>query len=50
VIALRTTHEAWRELVEAYEFSWDQAESWLAEALGRAILTPRAMASRSRRR
>lgn len=40
LIALSTTHEAWRELVEAHEIPWNAAESWLAEALGRAILTP----------
>jgi AcrR family transcriptional regulator len=39
LIALSTTHEAWRELVEAHSLSWDDAEAWLADALGRALLT-----------
>jgi AcrR family transcriptional regulator len=38
LIALSTTHEAWRELVEAHSLSWDEAEAWLADALGRALL------------
>jgi AcrR family transcriptional regulator len=38
LIALSTTHEAWRELVEAYGLSWDDAEAWLDAALARALL------------
>jgi AcrR family transcriptional regulator len=39
LIALSTTHEAWRELVEAHGLSWDEADACLGEALGRAVLT-----------
>ena len=38
LVALSTTHEAWRELVDAHGLTWDDAEAWLAEALGRAVL------------
>ena len=40
VIAVATTHEAWRELRGAYQLSWDDAEALLCEALGRAVLKP----------
>ena len=39
LIALSTTHEAWRELVEAHSLSWDDAEAWLDAALARAVLS-----------
>ena len=38
LVALSTTNEAWRELIEAHNLSWDDADAWLAEALGRALL------------
>jgi AcrR family transcriptional regulator len=38
LIALSTTHEAWRELVDAHGLSWDDAEAWLEAALARALL------------
>ena len=37
LIALSTNHEAWRELVEEYRLSWDEAEALLTAALGRAL-------------
>jgi AcrR family transcriptional regulator len=40
LLSAATTHDAWRELVQAHRLSWDEAEAWLAEALGRAILAP----------
>jgi AcrR family transcriptional regulator len=40
LIALSTTYEAWTELIEAYRLSWDDAEQWLVEALGRAVVQP----------
>jgi hypothetical protein len=38
LIAIATTHQAWRELRHAYRLSWDDAEALLADALGRAVL------------
>jgi AcrR family transcriptional regulator len=38
LLSAATTHYAWRELVEAHELSWDQAEQALSDALQRAIL------------
>jgi AcrR family transcriptional regulator len=38
LIALSTTHEAWRELIDAHCLTWEDAEAWLNEALGRAVL------------
>lgn len=40
LIALATTHEAWRELRHAYHLSWDDAEELLDGMLSRAVLTP----------
>jgi AcrR family transcriptional regulator len=40
LLSAATTHDAWRELVQAHRLTWDEAEAWLAEALGRAILAP----------
>ena len=40
LIAIATTHEAWRELRAAYGLSWDHAEALLRGMLGRAVLTP----------
>jgi AcrR family transcriptional regulator len=45
LIALSTTHEAWRELVDAYRLTWEAAETWLTEALARAVLKPPRVAS-----
>jgi hypothetical protein len=39
LIAIATTHEAWRELRHAYGLSWDDAEALLCDMLGRAVLT-----------
>jgi len=39
LFALSTTHEAWRELIHSYKLGWNEAEAWLTEALGRALLT-----------
>ena len=39
LIAIATTHEAWRELRAAYGLSWDHAEALLYDMLGRAVLT-----------
>jgi AcrR family transcriptional regulator len=39
LIAIATTHEAWRELRHAYGLSWDDAETLLCDTLGRAVLT-----------
>ena len=38
LIAVSTTHEAWRELTNAHGLTWEDAEDWLTEALGRALL------------
>ena len=38
LFALSTGHEAWRELIDSYGLGWDDAEAWLTEALGRALL------------
>lgn len=38
LFALSTSHEAWRELIHSYLLSWDQAETWLTDALARALL------------
>ena len=40
LIAIATTHQAWRELRAAYGLSWDDAEALLRDTLGRAVLTP----------
>ena len=40
LIAIATTHEAWRELRDAYQLSWDTAEALLCGMLGRAVLAP----------
>jgi AcrR family transcriptional regulator len=40
LLALSTSHEAWRELIDNSNLGWDQAETWLAEALARALLRP----------
>ena len=40
LIAIATTHEAWRELRDAYQLSWDDAEALLCGTLGRAVLAP----------
>jgi AcrR family transcriptional regulator len=45
LIALSTTHEAWRELVDAHGLNWEDAETWLTEALGRAVLKQPRLAS-----
>ena len=37
LLALSTSHEAWRELIGA-GLAWDQAEAWLTEALSRSLL------------
>jgi len=39
LIAIATTHEAWRELRHSYGLSWDDAEALLCDTLGRAMLT-----------
>ncbi|MBV8399347.1 MAG: hypothetical protein JOZ17_11500, partial [Acetobacteraceae bacterium] len=39
LIAIATTHEAWRELRHAYGLSWDDAETLVCDMLGRAALT-----------
>lgn len=38
LLAAATTHEAWRELVQANNLTWDQAEHTLSQALARALL------------
>ncbi len=38
LLALSTSHEAWRELTHSYKLSWDDAEAWLTDAL--ALLKP----------
>jgi AcrR family transcriptional regulator len=40
LIALSTTHEAWRELIFGYRLQWEPAEAWLTDALSRALLDP----------
>ena len=52
LIAIATTHEAWRELRHAYGLSWDDAEALLCDTLGRAVLTtsPAPPRRRSQRR
>ena len=39
LLALSTSHEAWRELIHSYKLAWDDAEAWLTDALARALLT-----------
>jgi AcrR family transcriptional regulator len=38
LFALSTSHEAWRELIQSYKLDWDDAETWLTDALARALL------------
>jgi AcrR family transcriptional regulator len=38
LVALSTSHEAWRELIHSYKLGWDDAETWLTDALTRALL------------
>ena len=38
LLALSTTHEAWRELIEGYHLGWDTAEARLTDALTRSLL------------
>jgi AcrR family transcriptional regulator len=38
LLALSTSHEAWRELIQSYKLGWDEAEAWLTTALARALL------------
>lgn len=38
VISAATSHDAWRELVDAHKLSWSQAEQTLNDTLARAIL------------
>lgn len=38
LLALSTSHEAWRELIDSYKLSWDDAEALLTAALTRALL------------
>jgi phytoene dehydrogenase-like protein len=38
LIALSTSYEAWRELINSYQLSWDDAEACLTDALSRALL------------
>jgi len=40
LIAIATTHEAWRELRDACRLSWDDAGTLLLDMLSRAVLTP----------
>ena len=40
LLALSTSHEAWRELIHSYKLDWDDAEAWLTTALARALLKP----------
>ena len=40
LLALSTSHEAWRELIQSYKLDWDDAEAWLTDALDRALLKP----------
>jgi AcrR family transcriptional regulator len=48
LIALSTTHEAWRELVDAHRLSWDDAEAWLDAALARALINDQPRVLRAR--
>ena len=52
LIAIATTHEAWRELRHAYGLSWDDAEALVCDMLSRAALTaiPAAARRQSRRK
>ena len=43
LLALSTTHEAWRELIHSYHFDWEHAEESLTQALARALLKPSAV-------
>jgi AcrR family transcriptional regulator len=38
LIAITTTHEAWRELLDSYSLSWDNAETLLCDTLSHAVL------------
>jgi TetR/AcrR family transcriptional regulator, regulator of cefoperazone and chloramphenicol sensitivity len=38
LLALSTSHEAWRELIHGYRLQWETAEDWLTQALSRALL------------
>ncbi len=38
LLAAATTHEAWRELVQANNLTWDEGEHTLNQALARALL------------
>jgi AcrR family transcriptional regulator len=38
LLALSTSHHAWRELIRGYQLDWDPAEDWLVDALSRALL------------
>ncbi|MBV9196421.1 MAG: TetR/AcrR family transcriptional regulator [Solirubrobacterales bacterium] len=38
LLALSTSHEAWRELIRGCQLDWDPAEDWLIDALSRALL------------
>jgi AcrR family transcriptional regulator len=40
LLALSTSHEAWRELIHSYKVDWNDAEAWLTAALTRALLKP----------
>jgi len=37
LLALSTSHEAWRELIRGCQLDWDPAEDWLIDALSRAL-------------
>jgi AcrR family transcriptional regulator len=41
-----TSYESWHELVHDHGISWDEAEDWLVDALGRAVLDVKRGASR----
>ena len=49
LIAIATTHEAWRELCGAYRLSWDEAETLLCGMLTRAVLARPARESAAQR-
>jgi AcrR family transcriptional regulator len=38
LLALSTTHEAWRELIQGYGLQWNEAEESLTDALSRSLL------------
>jgi hypothetical protein len=40
LLALSTSHEAWRELTYSYKLGWDDAEAWLTDGLTHALLKP----------